>query len=527
MKKIAFLPKLLLCFVLCTSLHETYAQTTYKDVAPIIIANCNTCHRPGSIGYDFTSYSAVLPWGPSIKNALLTNHMPPWPADPTYKHYVHERIVPPADKALLISWIDSGMIAGDTTLAPPVPMYGATQLGGTPDLIINLPKYTSTATADDHYYCMNVLTGLVQDRYIRAFEFVPGNAPIIHHAVITIDTTGLAVDDFSGNCYNQQGQIGIGDYAPGMGATVLPGVAPTKFGFRLKAGSKLSFQIHVPAGTAGQQDSSQLRIYFYPVGEPNVREMYFQTVLQNWNFLIPANDSVTIGQKYPPTAQGLPIAVSLYGAFPHSHKTCTAITNYAYLNVDTIPLIRINHWDFHWQMQYTFKNMVKVPANYHLYAKHKFDNTVNNPETPNHNVPVLPGTSTFDEMLFDSYLYAFYMPGDENVNIDSILQNDPLFWPTSTSNLDQTIHTVKVYPNPMDDQIQIDYLLQSTQYVSVQILDMQGREVQNISSAIEQPGIQHHSWNALGKDGSRQPAGVYLYKIQAGKKVSTGKIILK
>ncbi|MBK7691572.1 MAG: T9SS type A sorting domain-containing protein [Bacteroidetes bacterium] len=518
-----------ICFlsVLLFNRSTANAQTTYKDVVPVFIENCNDCHRSGSIGFPLTSYSDVLPWGSSIVSAVQSNHMPPWPADPLYKNYVHERIVSQSDKTLLIDWINNGMLAGDTTLAPPLPIYNATQLGGTPDLILNLPKFISTATASDHYYCMNVPIGLLQDRYIRAFEFVPGNAPIIHHAVITIDTTGNAVDDFSGNCFNQQGQIGIGDYAPGMGPTVLPGIAPAKFGFRLKAGSKMSFQIHVPEGTAGQQDSSQLRIYFYPIGESGIRDMYFETVLQNWNFFVPANASVTVGQKYPPGNNGLPVNVSLYGAFPHSHKTCTSILNYAYNNNDTLPLIRINEWDFHWQMQYTFKKMVKVPAGYHLYASHIFDNTINNPHTPDHNSPVLPGTNTFDEMLFDSYLYTLYQPGDENINIDSLLQNDPLFAPTSNTDRDQTVSTIKIYPNPTDDFLHIDYKLNTTQFVSINIMNLQGQPVADISGKIETPGFQRHTWNGCDARGNKMPSGIYMYTIQAGRKVSSGKIFLK
>lgn len=522
-----FLPILGCVLILVCQSNISFAQTTYKDVVPVLIANCNTCHHTGSIGFPLTTYSEVVPMGAAIKSAVLTKHMPPWPADPTYKNYVHERVLSPADITLLVDWIDNGMLAGDTTLAPPLPVYSNTQLNGTPDLILNLPKFISTATNADHYYCMNVPTGLLQDRYIRAFEFVPGNKPLIHHAVITIDTTGNAIDDFSGNCFNQQGQIGIGDYAPGMGPTVLPGVVPAKFGFKLKAGSKMSFQIHVPEGTAGLQDSSQLRIYFYPVNEPNVRDMYFQTVLQNWNFFIPANDSVVVTQKYPPTVAGLPINVSLYGAFPHSHKTCTAILNYAYNNTDTIPLIRINHWDFHWQMQYTFKKMVKVPNNYHLFSVHKFDNTVNNPETPDHNAPVIPGTNTYDEMFFDSYLFAYYLPGDENINIDSLLQNDPLFFPSSTNDLDKTIHNIKVYPNPFDEWIQLDYHLLNAQYVTVSILNSLGQEINQISSSIESSGLHSHRWDGKNQQGLKMPSGVYIYKIQAGNKLMTGKVFLK
>lgn len=522
MKKILFSSAFLFLISFISS-----AQTAYKDVAPILIANCNSCHHSGGIGFPLTLYSEVVPMGAAIKAAVLSKHMPPWPADPTYKNYVHERVLSQADITLLTDWIDNGMLPGDTTLAPPLPAYGNTQLYGTPDLILELPKFTSTAVSSDHYYCMNVPTGLLQDRYIRAFEFVPGNAPIIHHAVITIDTTGNAIDDFSGNCFNQQGQIGIGDFAPGMGPTVLPGVAPAKFGFRLKAGSKISIQIHVPEGTAGLKDSSQLRIFFYPVGEPGVRDMFFATVLQNWNFFVPANDSVLVTQKYPPTAAGIPLAVSLYGSFPHSHKTCTSILNYAYENTDTIPLIRINHWDFHWQGQYTFKKMVKMPANYHLFGAHMFDNTINNPETPDHNTPVLPGTNTYDEMFFDSYLFAYYLPGDENINIDSLLQNDPLFYPTAINDFDKTVNSVKVYPNPFDDVIHLNYSLNTSQFVTVNIYNQAGQEINTLSSGIEAPGSHIHTWDGRDNNGNKLPAGVYIYKIQAGKKVTTGKVFLK
>ncbi len=367
----------------------------------------------------------------------------------------------------------------------------------------------------------------LQDRYIRAFEFIPGNAPLIHHAVITIDTTGLAVDDMTGGCFNFQGQINIGDFAPGMGPTVLPGVVPTKFGFRLKAGSKMSFQIHVPEGTSGLQDSSQLRIFFYPINEPNIRPMFFETVLQNWNFYVPANDSIIATQKYPTGAAGLPIDVSLYGAFPHSHKTCTAILNYAYKNTDTIPLIRIPKWDFHWQGQYTFKNLVKIPATYHLFAAHKFDNTINNPNTPNPNQPVLPGTNTFDEMLFDSYLYTYYLPGDELVNIDSLLSNDPLFAPTSVSQQDKTIGIVKVYPNPMSDLTSIEYSLTTAQFVSVKIFTINGVEIKQLNARIEAPGYHSVTWDGTNEASTRLSSGTYIYQIQAGQKKVSGKVMLK
>lgn len=432
------------------------AQVTYKDVAPIFNANCGSCHHQGGIQFPLTSYSNVVSYGYPISSSIQSNRMPPWPADPSYRNYVHERVLSNSDKAKIIDWISNGMKAGDTSLAPSAPVYNKTQLKGTPDVIYSLPKYTSTANTDDHYYCLNVSSGLTQDRYIKAFEFIPGNASLIHHAVITIDTLGTAVDDLSGQCTNFQGQVNIGDFAPGMGATLLPGVSPTKFGFRLKAGSKLSFQIHVPEGTAGQRDSSQLRVYFYPLGDTGIREMYFETILQNWNFQIPANTVKQVIQRYPGSTAGLQSDFSLFGAFPHSHNVCTSILNYAYKGADTIPLIRINKWDLHWQMQYTFKSLLKVTTGYRFYSSHVFDNTINNPNAPDPTKPVFAGLNTTDEMLFDSYLFATYRLGDENVNIDSLIQSDPLFKSTGLNQIPAKEPRLIVYPNPFSNFIEIE-----------------------------------------------------------------------
>jgi hypothetical protein len=503
----------LVLLIMLTAFFQSNAQTAYKDIAPILYNNCTACHHSGGIGFPLTSYSEVYAMGGAMSAAVTSGEMPPWPADPTYKHYVKERVMSPTDKAALLDWLNNGMLAGDTTLAPPVPTYGAYQLYGTPDLILNVPTVTSTATTADHYYCINVPVNITQNRYIRAFEYVPGNAEMIHHSVMTIDTFGTAVDDLSGSCYNFQGQVGIGDYAPGMGPTVLPGTAPAKFGFPLKMGSKISFQMHVPAGTAGQTDNSQLRLYFYPVTETGIRPMLFETALQNWNFVVPPNSVITATAKYPPGSAGMPVPVSLYSTFPHSHQTCTAITNFGYKGADTIPLIRIPKWEFHWQMQYIFPKMVKLPATYHLFASHVFDNTVNNPETPDPNSPVVAGTNTADEMLFDSYLYSLYQTGDELIDIESLILNDPLFAPTGLEN-HSMLQSMKVVPNPMTSFFEVQYALASTQMVQLKIVDLFGKVVYQRNMGIQQPG-QHsvqQDVQALG-----MVTGNYALILQAGR----------
>jgi hypothetical protein len=519
MKKIFYL----LAFV--TAINNIATAQTYKDVAPIFIANCVSCHNVGAANFSLATYSDVVVNANSIAADVQSGRMPPWPPDANYRHFANEKLLSAADKTKLIYWINAGTIAGDTTLAPPVPAYRNVQLYGTPDVVIKLPKYISTATAIDKYVCLTAPSGITQDRYIRAFEYVPGNAAMIHHAVLTIDTTGTAVDDTSGTCYNFQGQIGIGDFAPGMGPTVFPGVAPTKLGFRLKANATMCFQLHVPEGTAGLQDSSELHLYFYPINEPNIRPMFFETVLQNWNFSIPANGTKTVKAFYP-TSGTLPIDVSLYSSFVHSHNTCTSIINFAFKAPDTIPLIKVPHWDFHWQKQYTYPKMVKIPVGYRLFASHFYDNTSNNPLTPNNNLPVYPGTNTNDEMLFDSYIYTLYQAGDENIDIAAILANDPLFTPTSISQPTLTFKQVSTYPNPFSNQIHISYTLLAAQFVQISIFDTKGQLVKKLCNTIQASGKHQISWDGTNQEGTKLNSGMYIYKLQAGKSVQSGAIML-
>lgn len=526
------MPKILLkLFTICLMfVSAILSAQTYKDVAPIFISNCTGCHNEGAAVFSLATYSAIVPNGSSIKYAVETGYMPPWPPDPSYRSYAHERLLTSEEKSKLISWIDADMPAGDTTLAPKAPPYTKKQLKGNPDLIIKVPKFVSNSENVDQYICINVPTGVQKDRFIRAFEYIPGNPEIIHHAVMTIDTTGTAKDDYSGECFNFQGQIGIGDYAPGRGPTVLPGVAPAKFGFRLPANSIMSFQLHVPEGTKGQEDQSELHLYFYPENEKDIRPMYFETFLQNWNFFIPPNKVVEVNTVFPIDNNNkpvpLPVALSFYAAWPHSHETCTSILNYATNGSDVIPLVKIPKWEFHWQEEYTFKNMIKIPKGYHLYSSHVFDNTVNNPNTPDPNKPVFPGLFTEEEMLFDSYVFTFYQDGDENIDIAALLANDPLFNSTSTSEFDKTIFKFDILPNPTNGETNISYSLLNTQYVQVGIYNLNGQEVKRLSSKVEISGNHSLRWDGKNENGSKVNSGIYFVKIKAGNKVLTKKIVV-
>src|SRR5580700_4369413 len=93
--------------------------TFNKDVLPILEKNCQTCHRRGEIGpMPLLTYEGVRPWAKSIKEAVLTQKMPPWFADPRYGHFMDDRRMSDADIHTLAAWVDAGAPEGDARDKP-------------------------------------------------------------------------------------------------------------------------------------------------------------------------------------------------------------------------------------------------------------------------------------------------------------------------------------------------------------------------------------------------------------------------
>ncbi|MGZ3899575.1 MAG: T9SS type A sorting domain-containing protein [Bacteroidia bacterium] len=502
-----------------------FSQLVYKDVASVFYSRCTSCHHTGASDYPLMNYTQTFGLISSIQNDLNINRMPPWNADTSYTRFQHERLITSSEKQLILNWITGGALKGDTTQAPPAPTYPPFQLIGNADLTLSIGTFTSTSASTDKYFCFSIPSGLTQDRILRAYEVVPGNKKIVHHAVITADTTGSYNSDLSGSCYNIPGNLTIGTYAPGSKATIFPSQGALKSGMYIKAGSKIIIQLHYPAGSNGQVDSTKLRLFFYPAGTTGVRRIYTSTPLQNWNMAIPANSVVPYSAYYP-TSGTLPVALSSFAVMPHSHLICKSIIYYAVLpSVDTIPLVRVNNWHFEWQDYYTFKKLVKIPSGYRLYSKHIYDNTTNNPNNPNTPpINVYAGTSTTSEMLFDGMMYLYYQPGDELIDLESIINSDPLM---GIKNNDQPGNIVDcfAYPNPFNNSVSLRYVLKSVSNVSIEITDLLGRKTGAYNLGKQTEGSHEWEWDGKNDRGDKVVPGVYFYKIKAGDFTFKNKII--
>ncbi len=473
--------KNLLLFFLLLFTARSFSQTWADNIAPILYANCASCHRPGGIApFSLLTYSDAFTYRVSISAAVSTKKMPPWPPNDNYVHFTNARVLSTADITAIVNWVNNGAPSGNLSNAPPPPPAPVSTLG-IPDTVLKMPDYISTAATGDVYQCFVLPLRLSNGRFISAAEVVPGNSSIVHHVLLYQDTTAnhaaqLLDNAYPGPGYTSFGGIGVNSailldaWVPGSVTKKLPFI----FGKRIYPNSDLVIQVHYPAGSNGQLDSTKVRLYYNNnAGARDVRIdpilYHYAPVLVNGPLSIPANTIKTFEERFtlPAVYKATVLTVA-----PHMHLVGQTIKSFANKpNGDTIRLIDIPHWDFHWQGQYYFQRPVIVDGGSTIRAFATYDNTSSNPNNPN-NPPqnVNLGEQTTDEMMLVYFAYTAYQAGDENIIMDSSL----LITPIGGANI--VVKALKIFPNPGSDQLQFKNPEQH-QYGMLTVWDMAGKKM--------------------------------------------------
>ena len=165
--------------------------TFYKDVLPVLQANCQTCHRPGEVApMSLVTYEQTRPWARAIKAATASQKMPPWFADPNYGHFANERRLSSRDLATINAWVDAGAPAGRESDAPP-PIAFQDGWNITPDVVVEMPKpFELPAAGTINYKYVLVKTNFDRDMWVTAAEMRPGNAKVLHHGKVWVRPPG-------------------------------------------------------------------------------------------------------------------------------------------------------------------------------------------------------------------------------------------------------------------------------------------------------------------------------------------------
>lgn len=500
------------------------AQVTYNDVATIFYNRCTSCHHGSGPAFSLLTYTDAFAVYSAIEVDLLTNHMPPWPADTAYatsgypvQRFLHEKTITSAESDSILQWINDGALEGNPALVPAPPVYDDSKfkLNGTASLTLQTPAFASNSSVSNPnpINCFSVPSGLMQDRWLQAFEIIPANLDAVVHVIVTVDTTGIVASDVSGNCNSHPGEIYVGSWFLGWDPVVFPNHASLKAGLRIPAGSNFIFQVDYVDGSAGLLDSTTIRLFFYPTNETGIRPIHSDVFLQYIGAPgsigpdIAADTTITYSttpaNQFPPHAQPPLTDITLLSIFPHSHNICKEVTDYAFNGTDTIPLIHIEDWTYHlYQGGYYFQKPVKIPSGYTLETERLFDNTATNDNQPNDPlIDINFGTGPSDEIIFDTFQWLDYQAGDELLDMGAIIANDTLFnvgiFELSMRSGIQSY----IYPNPATDNLSI-YVSKISEYKA------------SIYSITGQPVLQTDIFrDVITIDVKNIPTGLYIIEI--------------
>lgn len=513
---------LLLLFSILFISTTNYAQNYADDVAQLIFENCASCHNPNGIApFSLMNYQEVSNYAPQIYDAIAQDVMPPWPPNDNYKEFSHSRALNETDKSTILDWLVDGMPEGNPNNTPAPPVFSNDAILGEGDLEVQMPTYMSKATlTSDDYVCFSMPSDLLEDREIKAMEVVPGNPQIVHHCLVYIDETGTyETDSTTGTCSGPTDASLVGGFTPGATPLIFPNSSDLKLGMNLPEGSNIVFAMHYPHGSYGEFDSTKVIFHFYDEGETGVREVSADPVLQNWSFTLPEDEITTVTADF---TNAVPVDVSILSVFPHMHLLGHSIRSYGLTpEEDTIRLIDIPRWDFHWQDFYIYKNLVKIPSNSSLHAEGDYDNTANNIHNPNSPPETIyPGFNTTDEMFIVYFHYLPYMQGDENHDLEAMTSL------SLSEMLDAPVSNINTYPNPTSDGVTIEIEgAKGKNNAAVSVYDHTGKQVKVLTINQYFMNTLTLDWDGSNELGSNVPSGLYYVSIRLNGSVYSKKIV--
>src|SRR5262245_18502080 len=384
---------------------EGKSVTFNKHVAPILFANCASCHHAGGAGpFGLIGYQEVKKRARQIVTVTGSRYMPPWLPESGYGEFADARRLSGEQIETIRQWVEQGMIEGDKSDLPPAPSFNDAWQLGRPDLIVEMPQpYTLPAGTTDLFRNFVIPLPITKTRYVRAVELLPGDKKIFHHANILIDRTGG-----SRRRDEQDPEVGFGGmdvaiesesfdpdshflfWKPGSA----PWVEPEAMAWPATPGTDLVLNLHMQPSGKPETIKARIGLYFTDRA-PSKFPMLLQLEHDGAIDIPPGKKDFVITDEFT-----LPVDVDALAVYPHAHYIGKDLEALATLpDGAKKPLIRIKDWDLNWQAVYRYQRPIFLPAGTTISMRYIYDNSAGNPRNPNRPPKrVVAGDKATDEM---------------------------------------------------------------------------------------------------------------------------------
>jgi peroxiredoxin len=392
------------------------AVTYYRDVAPILQARCQECHRPDQVGpFSLMTFKQAVNWADDIKEYTSNHQMPPWKIT-TGIPFRHDRRMTEKEIDTLAAWVDGGTPEGNPADAPPPREFVTGWRLGTPDLVLTTNEdFVVGPGGRDIFRCFVLPTDLPEDKFVVAYEVKPGDPRVVHHTLNFIDTDGEAralersaqsrekktqkpTDYDRGPGYSSSMGVGfaprggLGGWAPGQ----VPQLMPEGYGFRLPKKADVVVQVHYHRNGRVERDRLKIGLYFAKKSEG--MKAYKTGMIAGRFFAIPAGD----GNFKVTGSTSVKYDCVLHSIMPHMHLLGRKI------KVTLKPpegkkqtLLEIGSWDYNWQETYFLKQPMPLKVGTVLAVEAVYDNSEANPNNPSSPPRLVTlGEQTTNEMCF-------------------------------------------------------------------------------------------------------------------------------
>jgi hypothetical protein len=349
-----------------------------KQIAPILAENCVACHTEGGIGpFAMTSYEMVKGFAPMIREAVRTDRMPPYQADPHIGAFSDDMNLSVSEQKTLVHWIEAGAPRGKGSDPLKINAKAAPEWElGEPDLVLTLPAYQIPASGIVDYQNPVLKNPLTEGKWLRASTIKVGDRQAVHHLLSP-----------------------VGGYAVGAESNVYP----EGTGTWVEPGQTLRFQLHYTPYGKETTDVTRIGLYFHDDKAPPtiVRR---SAVIANAGIEIPAN-----APRHEETAYiTFPADATLYSVFPHAHYRGENAAVWMQKPGQSEELIlALPKYDFNWQRGYEFKTPIQVPAGTKLITRYQYDNSARNPANPDPSIKVTWGEQSHEEMQYTALSFRW------------------------------------------------------------------------------------------------------------------------
>ena len=369
--------------------------TFSKDVAPILFANCASCHRPidgaaaaavsgsdddpicvAGAPFSVLDYASVRRHSRAIASAVQRRAMPPWLPEAGHGEFAHERRLRDEQIALIAKWVEAGAPEGNPADAPKPPTFSDGWQLGTPDLELTLPEaYVLPAGSGDVFRNFVIPVPITTTRYVRGVEFRADRPQVLHHADLALDFGRVSrvldrSDSGPGFASMDGDQVqNVYGWSPGK----VPVMEPADTAWTLDPGTDFVLLLHMIASAQPETVRPTIGLYFSDT--PPTRTP-ISVKLDAKAMDIPAGDANYVVED----SYVLPADVDALSVYPHAHYLGKEMRGTATLpDGSQKDLLWIRQWDFRWQDRYRYRSPLFLPKGTRLAMRFTFDNSAANP----------------------------------------------------------------------------------------------------------------------------------------------------